>query len=165
MRFLTLLSLVLTLATACTKKPTKDPIPAIEWVDFRDAGRSQFTGSDTATIVLRYEDGDGDIFVNNFSDNANLIITPYHWDAALGRFVATFNPDPTFNDTIRQPHTIKHPDSEYYKNKAIRGEIFVPLTSFRENPNQRILKFTGFMVDMKGHKSNIFSSPSYTLNF
>src|SRR5690606_14308727 len=119
----------------------------------------------TATLVLSYEDGDGDIFAGEGSDRANLVFTPYYWDDVKKEFRAGFNNDPEFNDTIRHVYTVKQPDPAYYKGRAISGKIYVPMTSFRENNTQRKLKFTGFMVDMAGNKSNTFSSPSYTLNF
>lgn len=152
------------LITACAKPKTKDPVPKIGFVDFADPGISS-TGGDTATLILTYEDGDGDIFADEGSDRANLVFTPYYYDEVKKVFRAGFNADPNFNDSIRHVYTVKQPDKGYYKGKSIKGEIYVPLTSFRQNNTQRKLKFTGFMVDMKGHQSNIFSSPSYTLNF
>ena len=152
------------LLLACAKQKTKDPIPKIGFVDFANPGTTA-TGGDTATLILTYEDGDGDIFVDANSDRANLVFTPYHYDPTTKKFIAGHNPDPNYNDTIRHVYTVKQPDNGYYKGKSIRGEVYVPMTSFRENNKQRILKFSGFMVDMTGHKSNVFSSPSYTLDF
>ncbi len=149
---------------SCAKPKTKDPIPHIEFIDFANPSTSP-RGGDTATLILSYEDGDGDIFADEGTGKANLIFTPYHYDAATKKFRAAYNDDPDFQDTIRHAYSVKQPDGGYYKNKSIRGEIFVPLTSFRENNSQKILKFSGFMVDMKGNKSNTFSSPSYTLDF
>lgn len=156
--------LLLILITGCAKQETKDPVPHIEFIDFANPGLSS-RGGDTATFILSYEDGDGDVFVDAGVNRVNLIFTPYYYDAASNSFRAGYNNDPDFKDTIRHAYTVRQPDNGYYKGKSIRGEIFVPLTSFRENNSQKILKFTGFMVDMQDHKSNTFTSPSYTLDF
>ena len=157
--FLIIVGLVL--AAACAKQKTKDPIPKIEFIDFRDISKSKFTGADTATMVLSYEDGDGDIFVDNFNQGPNLVFTTYIWDEEKKVFAGHY--DQTINDTVRYTTTIKQPDNGYYKGKSIKGEIHIPLSSFRENKKQNIIKFTGFMTDMGGHKSNVFSSPTFTV--
>ncbi len=155
--------IVLSIAYACAKPKTKDPVPHIEFLDFIDPRKSVFTGSDTATMHLSYEDGDGDLFVNNYSDGPNMVFTTYYYNEKTKSFEAEFSP--AINDTIRNSTTIKQPDNGYYKGKSIRGEIFVPLTSFRSDNTKKVLKFAGFIQDMAGNKSNTFSSPSYTLNF
>jgi hypothetical protein len=160
--------LILTLFTAlsfitCVKQPSKNPIPQVEFDDFAGAGKSRTTNSDTATMILSYEDGDGDLFVDNFSEGPNLIFTTYEYDKPTGSFVAPFNLE--IQDTVRYTNTIKQPDNGYYKGKAIRGQIFVPLTEFRQNDDVKILKFSGFLLDKKGNKSNMFTSPVFTLNF
>ena len=153
--------IVCVVLVACAKQKTKDPIPKIEFIDFRDISKSKFTGADTATMVLSYEDGDGDIFVDNFNQGPNLVFTTYIWDAEKKQFSAHF--DPMINDTVRYTTTVKQPDNGYYKGKSIRGEIHIPLSSFRDSKKQNVVKFSGFMTDMAGHKSNTFSSPTYTI--
>jgi hypothetical protein len=151
------------LITGCVKPPSKDPVPHIEFLDLADPKKSTFTNSDTATIVLSYEDGDGDLFVDNFSDGSNLVLTTYGYNESTGKFLPAY--DLSIKDTVRYTNTIKQPDNGYYKGRAIRGEIFVPLNEFRESEDVKILKFTVFMVDKKNNKSNIATSPVYTLNF
>jgi hypothetical protein len=161
MRFI-LIFLAALFTGSCVKQQTKDPVPHVEFVDFANAGKSTFTNGDTATIILSYEDGDGDLFVENFSDGANLQITSYYFDELSGTFRAFY--DLSIQDTVRYSNTIKQPDS-YYRNKYISGEIFIPMEQFRENDDIKVIRFTGFMIDRKKNKSNVFSSPVYTLNF
>ena len=148
---------------SCVKQPSKDPVPHIEFLDFINPKKSEFSNSDTATILLSYEDGDGDLFVDNFSDLPNLVLTTYAYNNKTQKFEPTF--DLLSNDTVRYTNTIKQPDNGYYKGKAIRGEIYIPLSQFRENDDVKVVKFTVFMQDKKKNKSNVAASPAYTLNF
>jgi hypothetical protein len=151
-------------ALSCAKPRTKDPVPKVEFLDFRNPGISSFSKSDTAVLVLGYEDGDGDLFVDNNSEDNNLVFTTYRHDAATNTFIAeqtTYSP----YDTARYVSKIKQPDDGYYKGKSIRGEIHIPLNEFRQSRSTKVLKFVGFLVDQKKHKSNVFSSPVYSLNF
>src|SRR3954468_17228613 len=148
---------------SCVKQQSKNPVPHIEFLDFEGAGKSKFTNSDTATVVLSYDDGDGDLFVDNFADGSNLVLTTYGYDDVTKKFVASYNL--TINDTVRYTNTIKQPDNGYYKGKSIRGEIYVPLSEFRESDDVKVVKFTVFMVDKKNNKSNLAASPVYSLNF
>jgi hypothetical protein len=151
------------LAFSCAKRKSKDPVPTVEFLALKDAGISSFTKGDTATMVLSYEDGDGDLFVDNYSEGPNLVFTTYRWDDATGKYVAELNTQT--QDTARYTNTIKQPDNGYYKGKSIRGEIYIPLTEFRQKRTSKQIKFVGFIIDMKKHRSNTFISPVYKLNF
>jgi len=146
---------------ACVKKTSSEVIPVIEFIDFTNAKKT--TNGDTAVMVLSYDDGDGDLFLVRSTQDPNLIFTTYHYDATSKTFMGTY--DAVTSDTIRYSTKILRPGGINYEGEHIRGNIYIPLTQFRASGQDRILKFTGFMVDNKGHKSNTFSSPSYTLDF
>ena len=148
---------------ACVKPKTKNPVPVIEFIDFTHAQKSEYTGQDTAVLVLGYEDGDGNLFVDNTSQGPNIIFTPYVYNPVSGKFSAEI--DPITQDTFRITNTIKQPDDGYYKGKSIKGQIYMPMREFRLSDNSKIIKFAGFMIDTKNNKSNVVSSPIYTLNF
>ncbi|PBQ33247.1 hypothetical protein CNR22_16185 [Sphingobacteriaceae bacterium] len=141
----------------------QDPVPVIEYKDLLHAQKSEFTGRDTAVLSLGYEDGDGDIFMDNNTQGPNVIFIPFFYNTATGKF--DVDKDPITQDTFRITNTIVQPDNGYYKGKSIKGEIFIPLREFRINDAQKIIKFTGFVIDLKGHRSNSVASPVYTLNF
>lgn len=146
---------------ACVKKTSSEVIPVIEFIDFANAKKT--TNGDTAVMVLSYDDGDGDLFLVRSTQDPNLIFTTYHYDATSKTFKGTY--DAVTLDTIRYSTKILRPGGLDYEGKHIRGNIYIPLTQFRASSQDKILKFTGFMVDNKGHKSNMFSSPAYTLDF
>lgn len=163
MRHLLFIFLISGFAYSCVKQQTKDPIPVIEFKDFLNPGKSPYTQRDTALIYITYQDGDGDLFTDSKTDNNNFIFTPYYFNPTTNQFYITI--DPITKDTTRFNYSIVQPDNGYYKGKSIKGEIYVPLNQFRPNDAVKILKFKGFMIDMKNHKSNVVSSPVYTLNF
>lgn len=163
MRYILIIFLCGLIAYSCVKSKTKDSTPVIEFKDFMHAQKSEATGRDTAVFALGYEDGDGDIFLDNSDQGPNVIFTPYFYDTATGKFYTEM--DIITKDTFRLPSKVLQPDNGYYKGKSIKGEIFIPLREYRISDNQKILKFKGFVIDVKGHKSNVVSSPVYTLNF
>jgi len=119
-------------------------------------------------LVLSYEDGDGDLFLDDVANGPNLIFTAYYFNKSKNVFDAPHLPNPppnTLDDTLKYSASIIQPNNGYYKGKSIKGDIYVPLNEFRPDDNQKIIKFRGFMQDAKGHNSNWFSSPTITLNF
>lgn len=163
MRLILIILSTMLIGFSCVKPKTKNIVPAIEYKNLLHAQKSEFTGRDTAVLMLGYEDGDGDLFVDVVTQGPNLIFTPYFYNTAKGKFDTEI--DPVTSDTFRITASIKQPDDGYYKGKSIKGDIYLPLREFRLNDQSKIIKFTGFMVDTKGHKSNIVTSPVYTLNF
>jgi len=163
MRFILLIFLIGLLGFSCVKPRTKNPVPVIEYKEMYHMQKSELTGQDTAVMVIGYEDGDGDIFVDNTSQGPNLIFIPFFYNPATDKF--EIERDPITLDTFRITNTIKQPDNGYYKGKSIKGEIYIPLREYRLNDQKKIIKFTGFVSDVKGHKSNIVASPVYTLNY
>lgn len=162
MRHLLLIILLIGLGYSCIKQELKDPLPLIEFMDFQNTGKSPYTGRDTGVIYITYRDGDGDLFTDTKGEGPNFVFTPFYYNQSKDIFEVVF--DPITADTFRISNTIVQPDP-YYKGRPVRGEIFVPLNEFRPNESFKILKFTGFMVDMKANKSNVVTSPVYTLNF
>ncbi len=153
--------LLATLLYSCVKPTSEDPVPVLEFKDFK-AGR---VGTrDTAVLLLGYEDGDGDLFVDLNEQGPNLILTPYMYSATKKQFLAGFDRVIT-NDTFRIPITVKQPADGYYKGKAIKGEITIPLTEFRSGDSVKIFKYTFFMKDLKQHYSNTVATPVYSVDF
>ena len=140
---------------ACVKPASKDPVPILEFKTLKDLGKKARDNSDTATLVIGYADGDGDLFADNSSDPSNLVITYKYFNTDSGKFVTH----------LSEATKVFQPDKGYYKNKTIRGDITYPLAAFRPNDKIKIIQLTVFMVDMAKNKSNIVSSPVYTLNF
>jgi len=163
MRFIVIILLVFVVGFSCVKPKTKNPIPAIEFQDVYYLKKSEFTNKDTAVLKISYEDGDGNLFVDNTSDGSNIIFTPYIFDALTNKFVGQIHP--ITRDTLRISNTIKQPDNGYYKGKSIKGDIYMPMSEYRLNDNIKMIMFTGFVIDMKNNKSNVVSSPVYTLNY
>jgi hypothetical protein len=163
MRFITAIFFILLAGFACVKPKTKNPVPVIEYKGMYHMQKSEFTGQDTAVMLLGYEDGDGDLFVDNMSQGPTLLFIPFFYNSVTDKFEVEF--DPITQDTFRITNTIKQPDKGYYKGKSIKGEIYIPLREYRPNDQRKVLKFTGFVIDTRGNRSNIVSSPVYTLNY
>lgn len=167
MRFLLIIFSVLMIGFACVKPQTKNPVPVIAFKELANLKKvptgSQGGMRDTAVLVISYEDGDGDLFLDNAAQGPNFIFTPYFYNEVTNRFQGIFNTETA--DTHVIASFIMQPDKGYYKGKSIKGEIFIPLTEYRPNDDAKIIKIKGFAIDVKGNKSNIISSPAYTLNY
>jgi hypothetical protein len=151
MRYLLAIFLAAFVFGSCVKKTSKDPIPELEYKDFKLLGR---IGSDSAVFTIGYKDWDGDLFRNDNSDGPNTVLSTYIYSADSGKFIF----DKAFSYAITQPA------DGYYKGKSIQGDIYIPVSEFRSNPQNKILKFEIFMVDMKDNKSNVVTTPQFTLN-
>lgn len=137
---------------SCVKKPSTNPVPSLEYKTAYGFALTS-SGSDTAVVVVSYEDGDGNLFVDDYSQGPNLIMTTYYYNTDSAKFLK----DKSFSNTVKQP------DNGYYKGKSIKGDIYLPLREFRSNNTRKILKFEIFMKDMKSNLTNTVTSPVYTL--
>ena len=163
MRFIIIIFLIVLVGYACVKAKTKNPVPVIEFKELDHLQKSEFTLQDTAVLVFNYEDGDGDIFLDNASQGPNLIFIPFFFNTTTNKFDVQI--DPYTKDTLRITNTAIQPDNGYYKGKSIKGDISMPLSQYRPNDKVKRIKFTGFVVDAKGHKSNVIASPEYSLSY
>ena len=146
---------------ACVKKPSTSPVPTIEYIDFQ---AKQVSGHDTAGMVIGYEDGDGDIFRDLTVNGPNFIATFYYFNNGTKTFKPIF-PDPITQDTFRIVQTVLQPKDGNYKGKAVKGEIYIPMSTFRSADSVKRFKYTIYMVDEGGHVSNRVTTPEFTVNF
>src|SRR5688572_20735157 len=88
---------------SCVKPPNEDPVPTLEFSNVLNMTRvvsETLPPRDTAVLVLKYADGDGDIFRDNNSDGPNLIYSTYAFSSDSNKFVLDQGPSPA---TITQP--------------------------------------------------------------
>jgi hypothetical protein len=141
-------------AFSCVKTRTESDVPKI---DYKNFVAWKTTTGDTAVLTLSYEDGDGDLFRDETATDPNIVIAPYYYDEKKAVFV---------RDTSNIiSNRITQPDNGYYKGKSIKGDIIYPMSSFRSSNKIKMLKMDIFMVDMNDHKSNIVTTPVYTVTF
>lgn len=152
MRYLLIIILTGLFTLSCVKKSPKDPIPVLEYKDFK-AGK---VGTrDTATMTLSYNDYDGDLFRNTTADGPNTVIKTFIFNADSNKFIK----DQVISYTVIQP------GDGFYKGKSIKGDIILPMKQFRPNDQVKQLKFEVYMEDMTGNKSNVVTTPQFSLNF
>ncbi len=155
MRFSIFIVIICFVVFSCVKPASKDPIPILEYKNLKDLGKKTRDNSDTATLVISYQDGDGNLFADNSSDPSNLVITYMYYNPDSAKMVTH----------LSEATKVFQPDKGYYKGKSIRGDISYPLAAFRPSDKIKIIQLKIFMVDMAKNKSNIITSPIYTLNF
>ncbi len=160
MRNIVLILLFVFIAFACVKKPPTSPVPVIDFINF-NAWKSN--GNDTAVMVISYEDGDGDIFRDNTKNGPNVIGTFYYLNSATNKFTST--KDFITNDTARITQTVVQPVDASYKGKSVKGQIYLPWSPFRSGDSVKVFKYTIFVEDEAGNKSNILTTPQFTVTF
>jgi hypothetical protein len=143
------------------KRSSKDPVPSITYEGMDKLGKSALSGKDTAVLMIGFEDGDGDLFVDDAAQGPTVVFIPFFLDQATQTYSVQW--DPITNDTLRVTNSIRQPDNGYYKGRAIKGTIYIPFTEFRPNDSIRAVKFRGFVEDVKGHKSNVITTPPLTV--
>lgn len=152
MRHLLVSLLIGLIAFACVKQPSDNPVPLLEFKSVAPLGKVGNTGRDTAVVIFRYNDGDGDLFNNTNKDAPNLVCSIYSFNADSNKF-----------EVNNVPYSILQPANGYYRNKSIYGDLYLPMRQFRPSDKVKIVRFEVFMVDIKKNKSNIITSPTYTL--
>lgn len=147
-------------AISCVKKPSKSPIPVIEFKDFT---YKKVSGLDSGFVTFEYEDGDGDIFVGKFSSQINVVIITLRLDDKSGNFIqdTTVTPDGV-KIPIVNAQSVKQP-GDGYKGNAVKGTITVPFGDFRVSDKVKVIKHQVYVVDEAGNKSNVVLSPVYNL--
>jgi hypothetical protein len=118
---------------------------------------------DTAVMVIDYEDGDGDIFKDDTQNGPNIIGTFYYLNSKTGQFHSV--KDDITKDTMRITQTVIQPKDASYKGKSVRGQIYLPWRPFRTGDSVKIFKYTIFVVDQAGNKSNTLTTPTFTITF
>lgn len=140
----------------CAKQPEYSETPQLEYVDL--SLRQVYRGNqarDTCDLRISFSDGDGDLFVQSSADPANVLLKYYVYHVDSAKFIISGV----------ESKSVKEPANGYYRGKAISGEIQIPLTQFRPNTSYKIIKMDLQMVDLQQHKSNVVSTPVFTLNF
>lgn len=133
--------------TSCLKKETASPIPLIEFKDFQ-------ANKDTATLILSFTDGDGDIGLTQNDtvapNNYNCFIT--YIEKQKGVWVKRQLP---FDFNYRIP--IINTSS---KKKTIKGEIRIAIKPFYYDPFSKFdtIKYEIYIVDKALNKSNVINT-------
>lgn len=135
---------------SCVKKKSYPTIPEIEYKDFYI-----FEG-DSAAIEIKFKDGDGDIGVEAEDSTRSLYYTYYYFDTITQKYSGFYSND--LNDTVRIGYVLKSP-TDAYKGKPISGEINVRMQQYRHSKKIKKLKYTVFLIDKAGNKSNVVTSP------
>ncbi len=132
---------------SCIKKKSIGPVPEIEFLDFKYIGPA---GYDSADFKISYIDSDGDLF----GEEKNLFVRTLAYNADSAKYIL----DLAFSRTIRQP------DNGYYQGKSIQGYIYLNEFEFRSDARPNIVQFEVYMRDQEGNRSNVVTSPSYTIS-
>lgn len=152
MKALSCFILAALLVYGCVKQPSKNPVPSLEFKTVSPLGKVAGTSRDTAVVIYRYNDGDGNLFNNSSKDAPNVVCSIYTFDADSNKFIVN-----------NVPYSIVQPANGYYKGKAIYGDIYLPMRQFRPSDKVKMVRFELFMVDVDKNKSNVITSPTYTL--
>ncbi|MBL7910760.1 MAG: hypothetical protein JNJ41_06885 [Bacteroidia bacterium] len=159
MRFIVIIFLICMFGFACVKRPSKSPEPTIEFIDFTS---SKSNGIDNGSMVLGYEDGDGDIFREKSTNLPNLIMKFYYYNNGTKQFTGFF--DTNISDTFNIAKIITQP-GDGFKGKSIKGEIYIPMNEFRPADSIKVFKYVIFALDEGGHTSNVVTTPQFTVDY
>ncbi|GIV26261.1 MAG: hypothetical protein KatS3mg027_0075 [Bacteroidia bacterium] len=144
-----LLGLLSAIIFSCAKKPNYSKVPQISFKEFR------VLSQDSAFLIINFSDEDGDIG-GGPNGEGNFFITYYFWDKDSSKY-DLFRDTTFFQDTL-DVRTFPSP-SDAYKNKPISGEIALLMSPFRPDNDIKKFKYSCFIKDNGGNKSNIIQTP------
>lgn len=136
---------------SCVKKTSYPTVPEIEFKDF------YIFDGDSGAIEIKFTDGDGDIGVEDGDSTRNLYYTYYYLDSITNQYTGFYSAD--LNDTLRIGYTLKKPKDAEYQGKAISGEINVRMMQYRHSKKIKKLKYTVYLIDKAGNRSNVLTTP------
>lgn len=159
------LSICLICVLATCKKPDEYPvIPAISYVNLFTEANSQ--GLDQVlTIVLDFTDGDGDIGYKEIGQNGDPYDTPgteYYNNYKGSIFRYTFG-----NWSLVSTGTLFQGRLPYLtpegKNKSLKGQINCDFLLAGLTANNDTFRMEVFIYDRSFNKSNVVTTPAFTL--
>ena len=159
MRIIAIIFFISLFCFACVKRQSKDPVPKLDYIQFTS---SKNGGIDKGDLILSYEDGDGDIFREETTHLPNLIMKFYYYNSGTQKFTGYF--DTNISDTFNIAKIITQP-GDGFKGKSIKGEIHIPMNEFRPADSIKIFKYVIFALDESGNKSNLLTTPQFTVNY
>lgn len=133
----------------CAKKPNYSNVPQISFKSFT------VLSQDSAILTINFSDGNGDIG-GGPNGEGNFFITYYFWDKDSNKY-DLFVDSTFFQDSI-DVRSFPSP-SDAYKNKPISGEIALSMSPFRSTSDIKKFKYTCFIKDNAGNKSNVIQTP------
>ena len=133
---------IASLLLSCVKRDSTDPIPIITYGDFSAQDEN------IAYLTINYEDGDGDIFAEEGTKDANFFAWFYFKDTN-GEFKPALwpltipnppKPDTTIYNERPLSYTVIRP-SELSKNQPIKGQITITLVGWRSDVKYKNFKY------------------------
>jgi hypothetical protein len=151
MRILFKYSFVLTcLAIAlysCVKKKTYTTSPEIEFKNFYKVSQEVYE------MTFTYKDGDGDIGKDQEDQTSNLSVTYHYFDNDSSKFCTiSVNKDTSTHYTIRKTES-------FAMGKPVLADVTILLNPYRHADYAKRVKYTIFMTDNAGNKSNVITTP------
>lgn len=154
---------------SCIKRQKGSPTPEIEYLDFQAFKRSG--DNDTSYHLLKFLDGDGDLFRNiESNEGPNFMSKLFYFNNDSNKFIPYVQivKDPTTGvvlgiDSFPYKQTVTNPKDVSFKDQSINGTILIPSKEYRPSNSVKKFYFTYYMVDRAGNKSNVVTTPTITV--
>lgn len=151
---------------ACVKTSDFSTTPLITYKEFKTFGK------DSAYFYYKFQDGDGDIGLDNGDTNSpfdskskyyyNLIMT-YYFKETDGSFHTYFNSAPLVNDTQRFEYRILNITPKG-QNKVVDGEMRVVMYAPFFITGHKSVKYSAYIYDRALHQSNTILTPEIVVS-
>lgn len=137
------------LLVACDDSPVFPLEPEIGFVSISPNQATQFT-ADEITLVLSYQDGDGDLGYEGTEKINNLFVTDTRAFFAGNPAIVAAYSIPSLTPDTRKP--------------SIQGEISISITTPPAEPNAEPLVYEVYIVDRAGNISNVIKTNPIIIN-
>ncbi len=140
---------------SCVKKKKFATTPEIEYKDFL------LVDDQSAYLQVKFTDGDGNIFAKDGDTTKNFYYTYYYKDTVTQKYIAYYSD--IFQDTLRVGYIVKTPTDVTFKGTPISGDISIKLQQYRHAKKIKNIKYTMYLIDQDGNKSNVITSPEISV--
>jgi hypothetical protein len=140
------------LMNACLEREEFSVVPEIKLLGF-----IPYQNTDSATLLIGFKDGDGDIGVRSNEVNPPYNFFLQYYEKQNGVFVEI---EPTIPFYYRLPII-----NETGKDRPLQGEIEIGISFYYDltSPYDTI-KYTMYLVDRANNKSNVIEVPEMIIN-
>jgi hypothetical protein len=163
------LLLCILFAFSCKKTAPVSVIPVISFAGFTA------TDNSTAVLTFNFTDGDGDIGVPSGDSTIDCYIRYYYLSPTSGKYLPLYaaisgNPNPnSLADSNIYTYSIPY-ITDNLKSKSLDGQVVINMNGYKSThgalpDSLDSFRYTIWIFDRAGHKSNVVTTPGLYAKF
>ncbi len=141
--------------SSCLKVAKKSIVPTISFKSIT------LNKNKTATLVISFSDGGGNLFSPS-NDTTRRLWANYYYKDTLPPYNYRAICFGTGTDSIKTGYIINK-DGLLFDNAPVSGEFSINITDYKPFSNIKSIKYVIYLIDKNNQKSNVIVTPAITV--